>query len=150
MRVALGGACKISALAFDPPPRFGVAAAGGQTWGMISSGKLVRYGRDGKAAATIGSDKTFDPGGLCSTTSVTSCGDAVCVLDGNCTRVSRFATDGTHQVERKLEQLLGERPYAVAELAAAPDDGLWLLARHKDGDTCEAAVYRIPGAALRP
>lgn len=150
VRVALRGACKEQPLNLDPPPRSGVYSVGGEGWGAIASGKLARYGRSGKAAATIGGDDAFKPGGLCSTSAVAACGDDVCVLDGNCQKVSRFGADGTHRLERKLDQLLGERPYAVSAAAPAPDGGLWILTRHKDGDTCEAALYRVPGAALRP
>lgn len=149
-RLALGKKCKASPVTLDPKPRFGVHAVGDAAWGQIASGKLVRYGKDGAAAATIGGDDAFAPGGLCSTSAVSACGDDVCVLDGNCQKLSRFAADGTHVLERKADQLLGDRPYGFSALAPADDGGLWLLARHKDGETCEAALYLVPGAALRP
>ncbi|MBZ0233891.1 MAG: hypothetical protein K8M05_16305, partial [Deltaproteobacteria bacterium] len=149
-RLALGKKCKAEKLALDPRPRFGIHAVGDTVWGQIASGKLVRYGKDGEAVATLGGDDAFAPGGLCSTVAVSSCGDDVCVLDGNCQKVSRFTADGAHVLERKIDQLLGDRPYGFSALAPADDGGLWLLARHKDGETCEAALYLVPGAALRP
>ncbi|MBE7448150.1 MAG: hypothetical protein HS111_04455 [Kofleriaceae bacterium] len=150
-RLALGKQCKATPVAFEPRPSFGLFAAAGATWGKTGSGKLTRYGADGKAVATIGGgDDAFAPGGLCSTSAVSTCGDDVCVLDGNCKRLARFGADGAFVLERKADQLLGEQPYGLADLAPAADGGLWLLATHKDGETCEAGIYRVPGAAIRP
>jgi len=149
-RLALRKRCKATALELAPRPAFGVFAVGDGVWGKTGGGKLTRYDRAGKAVATIGGEDAFAPGGLCSTAAVGACGDDVCVLDTNCQKLARFAADGTFRVEREARQLFGTVPYGLSGLAPAADGGLWVLAKLKDGETCEAAIYRVPGAAIAP
>jgi len=148
-RVALGGACKATAAGFEPALRTGVYAAGAAVLGE-DGGKLVRYGARGEEVARMGADDSFAPGGLCSVTAVAACGDDVCVVDGNCQKVVRFAADGTFVLERKARALFAPTPYGLAGAAAGPDDGLYVLATQRDGDTCEGAIYWVPGAAIAP
>lgn len=112
--------------------------------------RLVRV--DGKKSTwTAGADDAFADGGLCWVNQITDCGDDLCVVDGNCNKVSRFAKkDGAFAGEWKNDALFGMSANKVQGLASGPDGVLWasVSMRRKDG-SCEGAIYRIepPGKA---
>ncbi|MBX3154759.1 MAG: hypothetical protein KF773_02080 [Deltaproteobacteria bacterium] len=92
---------------------------------------------------------------ICSVVAIVPCGDkgdkgakgakGACVVDNNCAQVVQVGAHGG--VVRKLasDAMFDRRPYTI-ESAAAHAEDLFLLARHKAGDACEAAVYQLPAA----
>jgi hypothetical protein len=102
---------------------------------------LVRY--DGTTAVKLVPDLR-----LCSTTGVVACGDGACVVDNNCMQVVQLAKSG--ELVRALpgDKLFDVRPYALSAAATGPGGAVYVLARHKDKDTCEAAIYELPQAVF--
>jgi len=109
--------------------------------------RLVRV--DGKKSTwTAGADDAFADGGLCWVNQITGCGDDLCVVDGNCNKVSRFAKkDGAYVGQWKNDALFGMNAYKVQGFAAGAGGVLWasVALRRKDG-SCEGAIYRIDPA----
>ncbi len=112
--------------------------------------KLIRL--DGaKVTWTAGADDAFADGGLCWVGELADCGDDICVVNGNCQKVSRFAKkDGAFAGAWKNDELFGGQVYKVQGFAAGDGGVLWasLAMKRKDG-SCEGAIYRIapPGKA---
>ena len=141
-RVTLAGRCRTQALAYEPEPRT-VHAVHGEVWGE-ANGRVHRYDKAGKSIVAVGAADAFGPGGFCSVIGVAACGADVCVADQNCMKVVRYTTDGTVVRTYEDEDLFATRPHALVGAATAPDGALFLAATHKDGDTCEGAIYRLP------
>jgi hypothetical protein len=120
-----------------------VVAIRGAVWATLAGGKVVKYGKDGKAAFTLGAEDSFAPGGFCFPAAIAACGADVCVVDSNCQKVERFTEDGTFVREYKSEEIFAARPYGLRGGVGAADGALWLAAEHKDGTTCEGAIYRV-------
>lgn len=122
-------------------------AIAGDGDGLILGGRgdgehrVARVGRDGKPLWTAGADDSFADDGMCSITSVTRCGDVVCVADGNCQKILRFdASTGAHLGTAKYRDLFGPK---VGQLHAL--SGAYASVSLKAGDTtCQPAIFRLP------
>jgi hypothetical protein len=141
-KIALGGKCARVKTELAPRPSR-LVAVGDDLWGEAPGFEVVRYEPDGTAAFTLGTGDAFEPGGICSVSGLAPCGDGICVVDGNCTKVTRFARDGSLVAVHDDDHLFVTRPYGLSGAAAGPDGSLWIAATHKDGDRCEGALYRI-------
>ena len=141
-KVALGGKCARVKTELAPRPSR-LLAVGDDLWGEAPGFEVVRYAADGTAAVTLGTGDAFEPGGICSVSGLAPCGDGICVVDGNCTKVTHFARDGSVVAVHDDDHLFVTRPYGLSGAAPGPDGSLWVSATHKDGDRCEGALYRI-------
>ena len=83
----------------------------------------------------------------CSVVGVVPCGSGTCVVDNNCMKLIELAANGTLAHTLDDVALFATRPYALAS-ATAYGDSVWLLAKHRDRDTCETAVYEVPFSSL--
>jgi hypothetical protein len=141
-KLALRG-CKTTAAHLDPAPGMTLHSAAGALWGELDSARVARYGADGKAVATIESTDSFAPGGFCSLVALAACGDGICVVDSNCTKIERFSADATFERELPTEALFASRPQSLTSATTGPDATLWIAAAHKDGAHVEGAIYRL-------
>ena len=104
---------------------------------------------EASATAIYGAADSFDPGGLCSINAMAECGDQLCVADGNCQELDAYTRDGVPVSATKLSDVVGERYYAIRDLQAAPDGGLWIAVTLKtdewsaDDPRCEGALFRL-------
>lgn len=100
----------------------------------------------GKKLWVAGNDDSFAADGLCWAGALADCGDAVCVLDGNCNKVSRFAkSDGSFVGAARNRDLFGPDVYKVEGLTAG-GASLWASVSLRDthSDECQAAIFRLP------
>lgn len=147
--------CAVKEVELDAPIRVrGPAShAGGALYVAGShsehSANVVARIVDGAATAVYGAEDAFAAGGLCSVNAVTQCGDQVCVADGNCQQIDRFAADGAPANATKLRDLVGDGVYGVTGLVAAGGAGLWISVMLKTGpasspaSSCDGAVFRL-------
>jgi hypothetical protein len=140
-QLTFGKTCKTKPAGFDPKPGFGLYAVGDAL--VADTGDAVLYGADRKAVATLGAGDAFAPGGICSVSAIVPCGDDVCVADGNCKKLNRYARDGRFLAELDSSALFERLPVGMYHAAAGPD-GIYLLVGYMDGNVCEDAVYLAP------
>ena len=139
--LSFGKRCKTKPAGFDPRPGFGLYAVGDQL--LADTGDAVLYGADRKRVADLGAGDAFAPGGLCSVSAIVGCGDDICIADGNCKKLNRYARDGRFVAELDSSALFDRSPVGLYH-AAATSDGIYLLVGYMDGKVCEDAVYLVP------
>jgi hypothetical protein len=140
----LGKKCKAVSAKLDDKARGNLYAIGGTLY-ATSGSSLSRY--DGATPTKLGEGTR-----ICFASSLTACGDGVCLVDNNCMQVVQLGADG--KVLRAIDddKLFATRPYSLADAATSPGGDVYVLARHRDKtnnkEICEAAVYELPAAAF--
>lgn len=140
----LGKKCAPAKLGIDDKARGQVFAVRDHLY--LGDGKqLTRY--DGKTPVSLLEDKR-----VCFVTSLSACGDGLCVLDQNCMQILQLDADG--KVLRALDDdvLFQTRPFGVNQLVTADNGNLYVRAKHRDNtngkEICESAIYELPAAAF--
>ncbi len=126
-----------------------LGAVGADLW-IARDGKTLerRAAGESTASATITSGDSFAPGGFCSLTAVTACGDGVCVVDNNCMKIARFDRAGQFTRELDTGALFATRPYGLSGASTSAGGDLFLAATHREpgAGAGEGAIYRIAAA----
>ena len=142
-QLKLGKKCKEAKLGIDDKARGDVYAVGDHLY-LASGKKLTRY--DGKTPVPL-LEGNKD---VCYITSLSACGDGVCLLDQNCMQVLQLGPDGNVQRVIDDDQLFTARPFGLSHLVAADTGAVYLRAKHRDStnnkEICETAVYELPAA----
>jgi hypothetical protein len=140
----LGKQCKPVKLGIDDKARGDIYGIRDKLY-LASGKRLTRY--DGKTPVPLLEDTK-----PCFVTSVSACGDGLCVLDGNC--VQLLQVDAAGLVLRVIDgdQLFATRPFGMNMLVSADSGNLFLRAKHRDStagkEICESAIYELPAAVF--
>jgi hypothetical protein len=136
-----GGKCKARAAHIDDKHRGGTLfTAHDHLYADAFSSGVVRY--DGTTQTPVAKDTR-----VCTVTTVAACGAGACILDNNCMQLVELDANDAVKHVFEQQQLFETRPFFVRD-AATHDGDLYIVARHKDHDVCEVAVYELPKPAF--
>jgi hypothetical protein len=142
-RLSLGVPCKASDIAKSGGSIF---VTGKQVW-LANDKTITAIDAHGKPSeVAIVSKDSFAPGGFCNISSVSACGDKVCVVDNNCKKIAVFNVDGSFAAELN-DNLFDHTPYMLTA-GAGSDRGLWLGAKYHEANNYEGAIFWIPATEM--
>jgi hypothetical protein len=133
-----GGRCRATSAKIDDKAHGKVFAVHDHLYaGFVD---ITRY--DGTKKVPLG-----DSVHACSVTGIAACGAGTCIADNNCMKLVELAADGSVKTTFESDALFERRPYSLAT-AIEHEGDMYLLAKYRDKNTCETAVYQVPASAL--